>query len=285
MADSMRARISSSVPATPTSPASITSPGALRSTMDSDQPFEADEPSASRTAAGPRAAPRRNDEAASYGTPSKAMRALSVIRPNISGMALLAVLVAGILPQIASVAGVATDSLQGGPLAGATVIVSDGGGRQTTTDAAGRFFIDSVPPGTHRIALFHPLLDALGFTVASAPLAFKAGDTVHIAIATPSPVVLLKSICTQDTAASGVQPTAIVGKVVGDADHATVTLQWKETSASRHEGLVERTESRQVTSDADGRFRVCSPPGVTEGRLRAAHADAATSWVPVELSR
>src|SRR5579872_6258568 len=195
-------------------------------------------------------------------------------------MALLAVLVAGILPQIASVAGVATDSLQGGPLAGATVIVSDAGGRQTTTDAAGRFFIDSIPPGTHRIALFHPLLDALGFTVASAPLSFTAGDTVHLAIATPSPLVLLKSICTQDTAASGIQPTAIIGTIVGEADHATVTLEWKETAASKRQGVVERMMTRAVTSDADGRFRVCSPPGVTQGRLRAARADAATSWVP-----
>lgn len=200
-------------------------------------------------------------------------------------MALLAVLAAGILPQIASVAGVATDSLQGGPLAGATVIVSDGGGRQTTTDGAGRFFIDSIPPGTHRIALFHPLLDALGFTVASAPLAFTAGDTVHLAIATPSPIVLLKRICTQDSAVSGAQPTAIIGTIVGDAANATVTLEWKETSATKRQGLVERTMTRDVTSDANGRFRVCGPPGVTQGRLRAARADAATSWIPVELSR
>lgn len=201
-------------------------------------------------------------------------------------MALWPVLAAGIFPQLASVAGVATDSLRGGPLAGATVIVSDAGGRQTTTDSAGRFFIDSIPPGTHRIGLFHPLLDALDFTVASPPLEFLAGDTVRLAFATPSPLVLLKRICTEDSAnASGAQPTAIVGSIVGDADHATVTLEWKEIGATKQQGVVERTMSREVQSGADGRFRVCSPPGVTEGRLHAVHADAATSWVPIELSR
>jgi hypothetical protein len=200
-------------------------------------------------------------------------------------MALWAVLAAGIFPQLASVAGVATDSLRGAPLAGATVIVSDGGGRQTTTDAAGRFFIDSIPPGTHRVALFHPLLDALDFTVASPPLAFAAGDTVRLAMATPSPLVLLKRICTEDSAIAGAQPTAIVGTIVGDADSATVTLEWNEIGATKRQGITERSMVREVKSGADGRFRVCSPPGVTQGRLRATRADAATSWVPVELSR
>jgi hypothetical protein len=199
-------------------------------------------------------------------------------------MALSAVLAAAILPQLASVVGVATDSLRGGPLVGATVIVSDGGGRQTTTDAAGRFFIDSIPPGTHRIALFHPVLDALGFTVVSPPLVFAANGTVRLAIATPSPVVLLKGLCTQDTAVSGMQPTAIVGTIVGEADSAQVTLEWHEVDATKSRGVIERTMTRQVTSDANGRFRVCGPPGVTQGRLRAQRADAATSWIPVELS-
>src|SRR5579863_9605063 len=103
-------------------------------------------------------------------------------------MALWAALAVGILPQVASVVGVAVDSLRGGPLTEATVVVSDGGVRQAMTDATGRFRIDSIPPGTHRIALFHPLLDALGFTVASAPLSFTPGDTVHLVIATPSPL-------------------------------------------------------------------------------------------------
>lgn len=213
------------------------------------------------------------------------MRALSGIRPNISTMAPWAVLAAGILPQLSSVAGVATDSLRGGPLAGATVIVSDGAGRQTITDSAGRFFIDSIPPGTHRIALFHPLLDALGFAVASPPLAFAANATVRLAIATPSPVVLLKGICTQDTAVAGSQPTAIIGTIVGEADSAQVTLEWHQVDATKSRGVIDRTMTRQVTSDASGRFRVCGPPGVTQGRLRAQRADAATSWIPIELSR
>lgn len=196
-----------------------------------------------------------------------------------------AVLAAGILPQLSSVAGVAVDSLRGGPLVGATVIVSDGAGRQTTTDAAGRFFIDSIPPGPHRIALFHPLLDALGFTVASPPLAFAAGDTVRLAMATPAPKVLLGRLCPEDTVRDGLQPTLVIGTIVGAVDSATVTLAWNAVDASKRQGVVERTVTRQAPTDANGRFRLCSPPGVTEGKLRATRADAATAWVPIELSR
>jgi len=200
-------------------------------------------------------------------------------------MALWAALAAGILPQFASVVGVAVDSLRGGPLRDATVVVSDAGGRQAMTDAAGRFRIDSIPPGTHRVALFHPLLDTLGFSVSSPPMAFAANDTVRVAIATPTALVLLQRLCTEDSATSGVQPTAIIGTVLGDADGATVTLEWQRVDANKRRGVVELTMRRQVTSDATGRFRVCGPPGVTQGRLRATLADAATSWVPIELSR
>src|SRR5580658_6603780 len=100
-------------------------------------------------------------------------------------MALWGALAVGILPQFASVVGVAVDSLRGGPMAEAIVVVSDGVLRQAMTDAAGRFWIDSIPPGVHRVALFHPLLDALGFSVASSPISFASGDTVRLTIATP----------------------------------------------------------------------------------------------------
>lgn len=200
-------------------------------------------------------------------------------------MALWGALAVGILPQFASVVGVAVDSLRGGPMAEAIVVVSDGGGWQGTTDAAGRFRIDSIPPGVHRVALFHPLLDALGFSVASSPISFASGDTVRLTIATPSATVLLRRICADDSAVAGLQPTAIVGTVLGDAAGATVTLEWKQVDAIKRKGVIERTMRRQVTSGADGRFRVCSPPGVTQGRLRAMRAEAATGWVSVELSR
>jgi hypothetical protein len=200
-------------------------------------------------------------------------------------MALWAALAAGILPQFSSVVGIAVDSLRGGPLRDATVVVSEAGGRQAMTDAAGRFRIDSIPPGTHRVALFHPLLDTLGFSVASQPMAFAPGDTVRVVIATPTALVLIQRMCTEDSATYGRQPTAIIGTVLGDAEGAAVTLEWRQVDANKRRGVVELTMRRQVTSDASGRFRVCGPPGVTQGRLRATHADAATSWVPIELSR
>src|SRR5262249_28791802 len=84
-----------------------------------------------------------------------------------------AVLGASLAPRSASaqqgamsgVAGSVVDSIHGGiPLQGAVVRVN-GPNRQATTDANGRFQIDSVPPGEHSLSLIHPLLDTLGIAI------------------------------------------------------------------------------------------------------------------------
>jgi len=58
------------------------------------------------------------------------------------------------------VRGLAVDSLRGGVLRGARIEI-EGTQRAAVTDSAGRFTIDSVPPGTHRLFLMHPLFDTL----------------------------------------------------------------------------------------------------------------------------
>src|SRR6185312_3309723 len=60
-----------------------------------------------------------------------------------------------------SVVGIVGDSLHGGPLAGA-IILLDGQSREAVTDSIGRFRIDSVSAGRYRVGIFHPVLDSLG---------------------------------------------------------------------------------------------------------------------------
>src|SRR5947208_5328808 len=60
--------------------------------------------------------------------------------------------------------GMVIDSLHDGPLAKARVMI-EGTERSAVTDIDGRYRIDSIPPGQHRVVVLHPLLDTLGITI------------------------------------------------------------------------------------------------------------------------
>src|SRR5215208_6214721 len=67
----------------------------------------------------------------------------------------------------AQISGVVLDSLHRSYLSGADIIVQ--GLRATiVTDSLGRFKVDSVPPGRYQVGVFHPLLDTLGLSLATA---------------------------------------------------------------------------------------------------------------------
>src|SRR5262245_60594203 len=72
--------------------------------------------------------------------------------------------------------GYAIDSVHKGPLAKAVVII-EGTGRNALTDAEGKYSIDSIPPGPHRIMLLHPLLDTLGLQMRTPAYPFGAGQS------------------------------------------------------------------------------------------------------------
>ncbi|HEY4953808.1 MAG TPA: carboxypeptidase regulatory-like domain-containing protein, partial [Gemmatimonadaceae bacterium] len=68
----------------------------------------------------------------------------------------------------AAITGVVVDSLNGRYLRGADVII-EGAKTSLVTDSLGKFRIDSLPPGTYQVGVFHPLLDTLGISLASRP--------------------------------------------------------------------------------------------------------------------
>src|SRR5262249_34982226 len=63
--------------------------------------------------------------------------------------------------QLSALQGFVLDSIHDGGLANAVVII-EGTGRTGITQADGRFRVDSIPVGKHRIMVMHPLLDTLG---------------------------------------------------------------------------------------------------------------------------
>jgi hypothetical protein len=194
---------------------------------------------------------------------------------------------AGTLPdtthKLSGAIGVAIDSVHGGPLIDAVVSIA-GTDRQATTDSAGQFRIDSVPPGTYKLALFHPVLDSVGVSIASQGVVFPAGRYAVVRIATPSPATLANVFCPTEKRLTG--PSVVIGRVL-DADTdvpdsgARVTLSWTELEVGRSVGIRHTPRVRQATVDASGTFQICGVPNNMNGTLRATRGTAATAGVPI----
>ncbi len=136
-----------------------------------------------------------------------------------------------------SIAGTVYDSLSTrAPLANATVVLVERS-RYATTDARGRFQIDSVPDGHYTLGIMHPVLDSLDLTAPVVSVAVTGGLRTTVALFTPGPASAYARICPDAYAAE----TGLVVGRVHDVDdqsplaNATVTTGWTEyTIAGGH---------------------------------------------------
>src|SRR5205085_212969 len=110
-----------------------------------------------------------------------------------------------------TIRGTVIDSLHGTPLAGA-IVLADGLVRIGQTGPDGQFAIDSVPPGSYRMQLSHPLLDTIGMTVTTPAMTVRSGEIVFVDMALPSPDHIISLLCPPPTLARG--PGALIGQVV-----------------------------------------------------------------------
>jgi carboxypeptidase family protein/TonB-dependent receptor-like protein len=160
----------------------------------------------------------------------------------------------------ATISGSVVDSLHGRPLVGASLVV-DGTDITGVSDSLGRFRLANVPPGTHQIAVYHPLLDTLGVGLYTPPTAIPPGVETQVAFAVPSPATLMDRFCRTDTAAR----VLVIGRVLdvdGDAPIANATVTGSgQATAPGHVALRLGPVSRTTETDAAGRFHYCLPPG------------------------
>lgn len=199
---------------------------------------------------------------------------------------------------LSTLVGLVVDSLHGGALSGAVIQVG-GTERSAVSDSAGRYRIDSVPPGAHPLALFHPLLDTLGLSIATSPVAFEPGHVGRAILAVPSATTVWRLFCGADTIAPAKTPSgsivvrhsapaAILGRVMDpDAEvsvaGAEVTLAWTELEVGKETGLHRVRVTRTATTDASGTFHLCAVPGPVQGTLHASLGAATTGEVPVAI--
>jgi CarboxypepD_reg-like domain/Carboxypeptidase regulatory-like domain len=198
----------------------------------------------------------------------------------------------------ASIVGVVDDSLHGGPLAGA-VILLDGQPREAVTDSIGRFRLDSVAAGRYRMGIFHPILDSLGTSLSTTPVRLIAGRPAVVTLSTPSERTVMRAVCPNGRPATANGPATaavtdaddsaaavLVGHVLDpDTDepvpNARVTLTWTEIRISRTE-ILNTERRRETMSDGQGEFQFCALPAGVAGTVRARRVAGADSSVMVE---
>ncbi|MDF1505773.1 carboxypeptidase regulatory-like domain-containing protein [Roseisolibacter sp. H3M3-2] len=163
-----------------------------------------------------------------------------------------------------AVYGVVTDSIAGGPLAGATVQLAHEQDRAISftaeTDSSGRWRIPGVRPGRYLAGFFHPTLDALGIEPPVSLVQILPDTAARLDLGTPGPMAVRAKVCPQ---APG--DRAVLLGSVGNADtgepiaESKIVLTWSEMRISE-EGVRNVKRRLPVRVRADGGYVACDLP-------------------------
>jgi len=186
----------------------------------------------------------------------------------------------------AMISGIVVDSLNGRFLRGADVII-EGAKKSLVTDSAGRFRIDSLPPGTYQVGVFHPLLDTLGISLASRPFHVGPDSASFLLLAVPSATTIIRGACPK----AGFRPqgtSAVIGHVtdpetLAPVAGADVSIAWVQIDASKEIGVRRTPRVIRDSTDAHGAFALCGLPSSMQATLQARRAGAVTAEIPIAL--
>jgi hypothetical protein len=154
--------------------------------------------------------------------------------------------------------GVVIDSLLGATLPGADVRVARLN-RMAVTDSAGRFVLDSVPPGEWTVAFRHPSLDSLKIIDPGTSVRVFAGASAPVTLATPAFEAIRDRFCAETP--DSLSPTVAFGSVHamdGSRVRINVAVSWMLGSAS---GANARPGSVRTSVEGDSQIWVaCGIP-------------------------
>ena len=185
----------------------------------------------------------------------------------------------------AVIEGFAVDSLHHDVLRGALLTV-EGTSASAISDSLGRFRIDSIPPGTHRVEVTHPILDTIGVALLTPPLKLESGQQLHLVVAIPSVQTVIAARCTPGEQRVG--PSALLGTVQyaeseAPAESAQVILEFVAIRISG-KNLQAVPYRRIATVAANGQFKLCGLPDDLSGSVMAISGSDSTGQVDVHLS-
>ena len=169
------------------------------------------------------------------------------------------------------VTGLVFDSISGGVLSGAEVRIA-GRGWRTQSDLDGRFELEDIGPGQHRLTFSHPTLDSIGVQPGWSTVDVPSGGEIDVTVAVPRWETLLAWSCGNRGAG------ALVG-IVRRQDGARVGGATVEARPAEDESGDPLTD----VSDQFGGFLFCEPPsgiarlGASRGRARSESTDTRVS--------
>jgi hypothetical protein len=165
--------------------------------------------------------------------------------------------------------GTVTDSVRARGLQGANVLairvepaVAHSAG--ATTDARGRYRIDSLPAGRYMVEFTSAILDSLEIILPPREVTIEPGRAARADFGLPSGRTLRAAACPGLSLATG--RGAVVGRVL-DADTdaplagARIVVAWREVAVDRSTLQVTAADrTGDVGTDSLGRYRVCGVP-------------------------
>lgn len=184
-----------------------------------------------------------------------------------------------------TVVGVALDSLHGGALENAVIQLLDSQvvKREVLSKERGVFHFDSVPEGRYSLRMLHHSLDTLGVLITSPAFTVTAGETRQVDIGIPPAHRLISILCPAEVLVRG--PAAVMG-IVRDPDTnepvVGASVQLDNTTKDVF-GLTRIPSVRSVTTDAQGRFRICGLPPQVNGKVVATLNGVTSGEVPVAI--
>jgi hypothetical protein len=188
-------------------------------------------------------------------------------------------------PGKARILGAVIDSLNGGTLAGAEVLV-EGARASAFTDSSGKFELDDLPPGMFQLGVFHPLLDTLSLSILTRPFHVGPDSTVVVVMSVPSAATIIHERCPTTQSASGT--SAVIGHVTDPeslrpVEGAEVSISWVDLEVSKSVGIRHTPHLVRATTDKLGEYRFCGLPNAMQATLQARHGTAATAVIPIAL--
>ena len=186
----------------------------------------------------------------------------------------------------ARILGAVIDSLNGGTLADAEILV-EGARASALTDSLGKFELDSLPPGTLQLGVFHPRLDTLGLSIATKPFHAGPDSTLIVLMAVPSAGTIVRDRCGE--AGSGKRDaSAVIGQVkdpetLQPVARAEVSIGWVDLEVSKQVGIRQTPHLLRDTTDKFGKFKFCGLPSSLEATLQARRGAAQTAEIPIAL--
>lgn len=170
----------------------------------------------------------------------------------------------------ALITGTVWDSLAGGPLVGAQVMLA-GGDPSTTTDQRGSYVLALTRGGDVAVEAVHPRLAIFGVTLP--PVHVELGKETRVDIAVPGTLGLLRRFCSEAVAAD--PHLGLLAGFLRDAGGAPlvdvdVTVRWVDPADSTQAavGATRATRTLGTSTDDDGRFQFCGLPVGSDIGLR-----------------